>query len=75
MTLASMKNSIISKLVLNDIGAVISGKGLQRLSTYAGKEPTFKSVEESVPHFKKIYQSFGNLNEGLFFQKDCLIQK
>eukprot|EP01091_Cochliopodium_minus_P011610 TRINITY_DN3335_c0_g2_i2.p1 TRINITY_DN3335_c0_g2~~TRINITY_DN3335_c0_g2_i2.p1 ORF type:complete len:224 (+),score=63.20 TRINITY_DN3335_c0_g2_i2:194-865(+) len=75
MYLTSLKNTIITKLVLNDMGAVISGEALSRLSQYTGNEPIFNSIEESVPHFKKIYSQFGNLTneQWIHLSKNSLI--
>lgn len=63
MILASMPNSPIRRLVLNDVGPQISVKALTRLSKYAGQDPDFASMEEAKQYFKIIYADFGTLSD------------
>lgn len=64
MIMASLPRSPIRRLVLNDIGAQISIKGLSRLAKYAGQDPSsFTSLEDAKKHFKSIYADFGHLTE------------
>ncbi|MBA3660302.1 MAG: alpha/beta hydrolase [Gammaproteobacteria bacterium] len=63
MVLASMNNTPIRCLVLNDIGAQIPATGLARLASYPSQDPEFKSLSEAVQYFKKIYSTFGMLSE------------
>lgn len=63
MFLASMSNSPIERLVINDIGPQIPAKGIARLAKYAGKEPEFSSILEAKNYFKSVYTGFGNLSD------------
>lgn len=63
MILASLPNTPIRRLVINDIGPQVPLKGIQRLSQYAGKDPEFTSLEDAKRYFKTIYAEFGTLTE------------
>lgn len=63
MILAAQAKSPIRRLVLNDVGAQIPSKALQRLLRYAGRDPDFSSIDEAKQYFKMIYAGFGHLNE------------
>ena len=63
MIMASLPNSPIRRLVLNDIGPQIPIKALNRLSKYAGKDPDFTSMNDAKRYFKLTYADFGNLSE------------
>ena len=63
MLFASMANSPIRRLVLNDIGPQIPAKGIARLTQYAGTKTTFSSVLEAKNYFKTIYEGFGPLSD------------
>lgn len=68
MIMASMPNSPIRRLIMNDIGAQIPVKGISRLAQYAGKDPEFKSLEEANNYFKSVYGDFGQLSETQWLQ-------
>lgn len=64
LTLASsLEFSIISRLVINDVGPHISAKSIFRLASYCGKEPIFESYIHARNYIKQIYAPFGNLSE------------
>ena len=63
MLIASLPNSPIKKLVLNDIGTKISKESLDRLSKYVGEDVTFFSMEEAKAYFGKILASFGPMSD------------
>lgn len=64
MIMASLPNSPIRRLVLNDVGPQISVKGLSRLAKYAGQDPaSFHSLEEAKKHYQSIYADFGPLTD------------
>ena len=63
MMMASVPNSPIKRLVLNDISPQIPIQGLRRLSKYTNTGPTFSNQEEAKHYLKIIYASFGNLSE------------
>lgn len=68
MIMASMPQTPIRRLVMNDIGAQIPVKGITRLAQYAGKDPEFKSLEEANQYFKSVYGDFGQLSEAQWLQ-------
>lgn len=46
-------------LVLNDVGAVVSGPALDRIATYLGANPSFSSFEQARGLVEKIFAGFG----------------
>ncbi|WES31312.1 alpha/beta fold hydrolase [Varunaivibrio sulfuroxidans] len=63
MMLAAQPGSPIRRLVLNDIGAVIPGKALERLAEYVGKAPFFESMQEVETYLRRVHGSFGTLDD------------
>ncbi len=59
MALAAMQDSPIERLVLNDVGAVLSGQALQRIAQYVGEVIDFENREQAHGVLKKIYAGFG----------------
>lgn len=59
MTLASLPNSPIERLVLNDVGAILKGEALARIAAYVGQKVTFTSREEAYAVLKTIFAGFG----------------
>jgi pimeloyl-ACP methyl ester carboxylesterase len=59
MGLASLKDSPISKLVLNDVGPALNPAALARISDYVGKDVRFATFDEAVRYIKDISQPFG----------------
>jgi pimeloyl-ACP methyl ester carboxylesterase len=64
MNIACLENSPIKKLILNDVGAWISEKAIQRIAEYLCQEILiFKDFTQVKEYVKKIYSGFGNLTE------------
>lgn len=63
MSLAALPNSPIRRLVLNDIGPVISKASLQRISDYVGLDYRFSSLDALERHLRKIHAPFGPLTD------------
>lgn len=63
MMIASLPNNRINRLIMNDIGPQIPLKGLQRLASYAGTNPYFRSIEQAVDYYKNVYADFGHLTD------------
>lgn len=63
MALASLSQSPIRKLVLNDVGPILSAKALQRIAEYVGCAPVFPTLEGSIAYIKAISADFGDLSE------------
>jgi len=59
MMLASVPNSPIRKLVLNDIGAFLPYEGLLRIATYVSNPPQFENIEKAINYFKDVHKPFG----------------
>jgi pimeloyl-ACP methyl ester carboxylesterase len=63
MGLSAVRPGLIRGAVLNDIGAVIEGKGLARIKGYVGKLPQPKDYAEAAELIKRIAsQHFPRLN-------------
>lgn len=54
MTLAARNPELVAAAVLNDIGPVISPKGLARIAGYTGKSATLTSWEEAASYVRDI---------------------
>jgi pimeloyl-ACP methyl ester carboxylesterase len=63
MLLASRPKSPLQKLVLNDVGAFIPKAGLERIGTYIGRDPRFKSLEEMEAMVRLVSAPFGPLTD------------
>jgi len=63
MALASQEGTPIHKLLLNDVGPVITTESLQRIATYVGTDPTWASFDEAMTYVKVVSAPFGNLND------------
>lgn len=59
MILASLPNSPIRRLILNDIGPQVPQAALDRLKEYAITPQYFKDFDEAKAFFKKAYAPFG----------------
>lgn len=60
---AAVEFPLISRLVLNDIGAFISGESLERLKRYCGTPPTFTSLSDANTYIRSIYSPFEPLSD------------
>ena len=49
----------LRSLVLNDVGAVVSGAALGRIGRYLGADPYFQTVDEAESLVRKIFSGFG----------------
>lgn len=49
----------IGKLVLNDVGAFIPQAALERIASYAGNQPYFRTLAEAEDYCRKTYGTFG----------------
>jgi pimeloyl-ACP methyl ester carboxylesterase len=57
--LASLRNSPVSRLVLNDVGPVIEYASLQRIGTYLGAPVRFADEVAAAAYLRTISASFG----------------
>jgi pimeloyl-ACP methyl ester carboxylesterase len=63
MLLASRPNSPIGKLVLNDVGTLIPKAALERIGSYVGQDPRFKSLAELEAMTRIVCAPFGPLTD------------
>ena len=63
MLLASRPNTPIAKLVLNDVGAFIPRTALERIGSYVGKDPRFRTLDEMEAAVRLISAPFGPLTD------------
>ena len=63
MALAALDGSPIRKLLLNDVGPLITVKSLQRIGAYVGADPAWASFEEALAFVKMVNAPFGSLSE------------
>jgi pimeloyl-ACP methyl ester carboxylesterase len=49
----------LRSIVLNDVGAVVSGEALGRIGRYLGADPYFETFEEAEALVRKIFAGFG----------------
>jgi pimeloyl-ACP methyl ester carboxylesterase len=63
MALAAQEGTPIRKLVLNDVGPLITVESLQRIATYVGTDPEWGGFDEALAFVKFVSESFGPLTE------------
>jgi len=64
MALAAQPESPIRRLVLNDVGPVISATSLVRIGDYLGSPPRLDSIEQAEGFIRLIAASFGPHSDG-----------
>ncbi|MFC4159251.1 alpha/beta fold hydrolase [Chitinimonas lacunae] len=63
MLLGSLPGTPIRRLVLNDVGPVLSAVALQRIGDYVGKAPVFTDRAEAEHYIRQISAPFGPHSE------------
>ncbi|WP_294991163.1 alpha/beta hydrolase [Sulfuritalea sp.] len=63
MVLASQPETPIRRLVLNDVGPVITAASLERIGTYLGAAPRFDGIEQAEAFVRFVSASFGNFDD------------
>ena len=63
MALASLKQSPIQRLILNDVGPFIPKAALMRIANYVGKQPSFDTAAELEAYLRAVYVGFGKLTD------------
>lgn len=67
MLMASYPSTPIKKLILNDIGSIVSGVGLKRISQYTLNPGVFHSIEAASSYFKKNHlQGIGEVHPDIW---------
>ncbi|RIX45625.1 MAG: alpha/beta hydrolase [Rhodocyclales bacterium GT-UBC] len=64
MGLASQDSTPIQKMLLNDVGPLITAESLNRIGAYVGTDPTWNSFDEALAYVKMVSAPFGQLAEG-----------
>lgn len=59
MGLASLQDTPIRKLVLNDVGPSLNPEALKRIGTYIGEPVRFKTFDEATRYIREISLPFG----------------
>jgi pimeloyl-ACP methyl ester carboxylesterase len=59
MMLAADRNSPVTKLVLNEMGPVISKASLERIASYVGLAPTFPDLDAAERYVRAVSAPFG----------------
>ena len=59
MAIASLPGSPIARLVLNDVGPVLTAAALQRIGAYVGKWPPLPDMEAAVQFVRSTSETFG----------------
>ena len=63
MLLAAQKDSPISRLVLNDVGPVLSAAAIKRIGDYVGRAPKFADYAAAEAYIRTISAPFGPLTD------------
>ena len=63
MILSSLPNTPVSRLVLNDVGPVVTVESLRGLQTYVGKAPPFADIDAAEAYVRTVSAPFGPLSD------------
>ncbi len=63
MIMASLPQTPIKRLVINDIGPYITAENLEKVRGYIGIMPTFRQFDSALNFIKQMYAPFGNLTD------------
>jgi pimeloyl-ACP methyl ester carboxylesterase len=59
MGIASLKNSPIKRMVLNDVGPSLTAASLSRIGAYLGQQMHFDTASEAQAHIRQVAAPFG----------------
>lgn len=59
MVLASLPDSPIERMILNDAGPVLGAAAIARIGSYVGETPRFPTIEEAEVYIRRITAPFG----------------
>ncbi len=63
MFLAAQTHTPITRLVLNDVGPVITASSLKRIGDYVGKTMSFADLAEAERYLRAVFAPFGALSD------------
>ena len=64
MALAALEETPVARLVLNDVGPVLSAASLERIGSYVGKAPKFHDFEAAEQYVRTVSATFGPHSDG-----------
>jgi pimeloyl-ACP methyl ester carboxylesterase len=67
MALAAQVGTPIRKLVLNDVGPLITVESLRRIATYVGNDPDWASIDEALAYVRVISAPFGPMTDAQWY--------
>ena len=59
MALASLPDTPIERMIINDAGPVIGAAALKRIGSYVGERPRFATMDEAEAYIRQITAPFG----------------
>lgn len=63
MVLASLENSPVKRLLLNDVGPVVSAEAIRRIGDYIGHAPKFNNFDDAEKYIRLVSAPFGALTD------------
>jgi len=63
MALAARENTPVTRLVLNDVGPLITATAIKRIGEYLGSRPKFASIEQAEAYTRMVGATFGALTD------------
>jgi len=63
MVLASLDDTPVARLLLNDVGPAISLESIRRIGAYIGRAPQFDSIESAEKYIRLVSAPFGVLTD------------
>ncbi len=63
MALASLEKTPIARLLLNDVGPVISAESIRRIGDYIGRAPKFDTFADAENYIRLVSAPFGALTD------------
>ena len=63
MGLAAQANSPVTRLILNDVGPVLTAAALWRIAAYVGQAPRFANYADAEDYLRSVSATFGALSD------------
>lgn len=67
MALAAQEGTPVRKLVLNDVGPLVTVESLRRIAAYVGNDPDWASIDEAVAYVREVSAPFGPLTDAQWY--------
>ena len=68
MVLASLENTPVTRLLLNDVGPEISSASIRRIGEYIGRAPKFDTYNDAERYIRLVSAPFGALTDAQWRQ-------